>query len=147
MDALTERIAQQLIRVINSLIFTEKKKIIRIKGVSLHPSEVHLMLAVTSGINTNATWIAKQLGLTKGAVSQTISRLCKKGVLQKTKDPFQKNELTLCLTPLGQKALELCAKSQQEFLNKQAGYLDGLAGRDKKVILDFLKHMDQVLKD
>jgi DNA-binding MarR family transcriptional regulator len=72
------------------------------------------------------------LQLTKGAVSQTISRLCKKGVLQKTKDPFQKNELTLCLTPLGQKALELCAESQQEFLNKQAAIWLGLPGATKK---------------
>ena len=60
------------------------------------------MLAIKNGVNTNASGIAKQFGLTKGAISQTLSRLEKKGIINKTKDPYKKNELTLSLTNFGE---------------------------------------------
>ena len=87
MKTSTDKIKKQIIQVINKTIFKEKKKIFKFKGVSLYPSEVHLMLMIKNDIDTNATKIAKQLGVTKGAVSQTLSRLEKKDILLKTKDP------------------------------------------------------------
>jgi DNA-binding MarR family transcriptional regulator len=75
--------------VVNKLIFAEKKKIFNIKDIAA-PSEVHLLLVIENHTNTNATLIANQLGLTKGAVSQTISRLVKKGILKKAKTPIIK---------------------------------------------------------
>jgi DNA-binding MarR family transcriptional regulator len=71
MTTTNEEIKEQIIQVINKTIFKEKKKIFKFKEVSLYPSEVHLMLVIKNKIDTNATEIAKQLGLTKGAISQT----------------------------------------------------------------------------
>ena len=133
--------------VINKTIFKEKKKIFKFKGVSLYPSEVHLMLVIKNEIDTNATEIAKQLGLTKGAVSQTLLRLEKKGILIKTKDPFNKNELTLSLTDFGEKAYELCQSSQASFIEAHEDYLAKLDSKQKEVILEFLKHMEKALDD
>jgi DNA-binding MarR family transcriptional regulator len=124
-----------------------KKKIFNIKDISLHPSEVHLLLVIENHTNTNATLIANQLGLTKGAVSQTISRLVKKGILEKSKDPYHKNELTLSLTALGQEAFAQCLASQAAFSQAQQGYLDQLDDQEKEVILGFLRHLESVLPE
>jgi DNA-binding MarR family transcriptional regulator len=62
---------------------------------------IHLIL-VMSEQPTNATQMAQALHVTKGAVSQTISRLKKKGIIKKDKDPYLKNELTLMFTPTTQ---------------------------------------------
>ena len=147
METSNDKIKKQLIKVINKTIFKEKKKIFKFKGVSLYPSEVHLLLVIKNDIDTNATEIAKQLGLTKGAVSQTLLRLEKKGIILKTKDPYNKNELTLFLTGFGEKAYELCQSSQASFIEAHEGYLAKLDSKEKEVILNFLLHMEKAIDD
>ncbi len=44
------------------------------------------MPAIENAIQTNASEIAKQFGLTKGTISQTLFRLKKKGIITKIKD-------------------------------------------------------------
>jgi DNA-binding MarR family transcriptional regulator len=147
MEALTKKTVDQIFQVINKLLFKEKKKIFKIEGVSLYPSEVHLLLVIKNQINTNATKIAKQLGLTKGAVSQTLSRLEKKGIILKTKDPYNKNELNLSLTGFGKKTYELCQSSQTSFIEAHTGYLETLNFKEKEVVLSFLIHMEKAIDD
>jgi DNA-binding MarR family transcriptional regulator len=143
----TDMIKRKIIQVLNKTILKEKKKIFKFKGISLYPSEVHLMLMIKNDIDTNATQIANQLGLTKGAVSQTLSRLEKKGVLLKTKDPYNKNELTLVLTRLGKQAYELCHAGQTAFLEAHDGYLKQLNAGEKEVVLNFLIHLEHAIDD
>lgn len=147
MQTATEKIKEQITQVINKIIFTEKKKIFKFKGITLYPSEVHLMLVIKNGIDTNATEIAKQFGLTKGAISQTIARLEKKGIVRKTKDPFNKNELTLSLTNFGKKAYSFCQSGQVAFIKAHEGYLAKLNPEEKEVVLDFLRHMEKTIDD
>ena len=52
-----------------------------ISSQKLYPSEIHLLLLIDAQSQLNATGLAERLGLTKGAVSQTLTRLEKKGVL------------------------------------------------------------------
>lgn len=147
METSTDKIKKKIIHVINKTIFKEKKKIFKFKGVSLYPSEIHLMLMIKNDIDTNATEIAKKLGLTKGAVSQTLLRLEKKGIILKTKDPYNKNELTMSLTEFGEKAYELCQSTQASFIEAHEGYLGKLDSKEKEVILNFLLHMEKAIDD
>ena len=145
MKATDEKIKELIIQVINKTRFSEKKRIFKFKDVTLYPSEVHLMLIIKNKIDTNATEIAKQLGLTKGAISQTISRLEKKGIIVKTKDPYNKNELTLSLTNFGKKAYKLCESTKASFIKAYDGYLAKLDSKEKEVILRFLQHMEKAI--
>ena len=147
METPTDKIKRQILRVINKILFKEKKRIFKIEGVSLHPSEIHLMLAIKNDIDTNATEISKQFGMTKGAVSQTISRLEKKGILVKAKDPYNKNQLTLSLTDLGEKAYELCKSVQVSFFEAHERYLTTLDSKEKEVVLDFMRHMEKAIDE
>ena len=147
MEVLTDKIKKQILTVINKIIFGEKKKVFHLDGISLYPSEVHLMLVIKDDMDTNATEIAKQLGLTKGAVSQTLSRLEKKGIIIKTKDPYNKNELNLTLTSLGKKAYERCKSTEASFFEAHERYLATLDSNQKEAILNFLLHMEKAMND
>ena len=145
MQTTSDKIKNQIIQVMNKIVLKEKSRVFKFGEVSLYPSEVHLMLMIKDQIDTNATKIAEQLGLTKGAVSQTLSRLEKKGIISKTKDPYHKNELTLQLTGLGLKAYKVCQSIQTSFLEAQDSYLEKLNHKEKEVVLEFMIHMEKEL--
>lgn len=105
METKPDKINRKLNEFINKMIFLGKKNIFEFKGLKLHPSEIHLIL-IMNETPTNATQMAQRLNVTKGAVSQTIARLVKKGILIKEKDPYLKNELTLMFTPFGWEVFE-----------------------------------------
>lgn len=119
----------------------------KFKGISLYPSEIHLLLVIKNDIDSNATKIAKQLGLTKGAVSQTLSRLEKKGIIFKTKDPYNKNELNLSLTDFGKEAYELCQTTKMAFIEAHDELLSTLNSKEKEVVLNFLLHMEKAIDE
>lgn len=147
MKTATDTIKNQIARVINKILFKEKKQIFKLEGISLYPSEVHLLLVIKNDIDTNTSKIADKIGLTKGAVSQTLSRLEKKNIIVKTKDPYHKNELTVSLTDFGKKAYEMCRASLSSFINAQDDYLVKLDAKGKEVVLEFLVHMEKTIDD
>ncbi len=91
----------------------------------------------------NATAMAKELGVTKGAVSQTLSRLEKKGILYKTKDPHNKNELSAHFTELGKSAIENHHEMRASLNSEYEKYIATLPGREKEVIRRFLTHVEK----
>jgi len=141
----TKSFADHISQTINKLIFLEKKSIVEIDGVRLFPSEIHLMLVIEADRSVNAVTMAKRLGISKGAVSQTLARLEKKGVLQKRKDPAYKNELTAHFTALGEKALQQHRNLRASLLNEYDAYLDTITEPDRQVIQKFLLHIERFI--
>ncbi|MDH3890483.1 MAG: MarR family transcriptional regulator [candidate division Zixibacteria bacterium] len=131
-------VIEELHKVINKILFLKKKSLFQYRGVRFFPSEIHLMLVIRDKTATNATRIAEQLGVTKGAVSQTLSRLEKKGVLLKSKDPYNKNELTLTFTPAGTKALEHYRRSTADLLRQHERIIKSFTLKERAIIQRFL---------
>lgn len=145
MDTSKRDVSNQLFRLINKIIFLEKKNIFEYEGVKLFPSEIHVLLAIEDKQSTNATKLANKLGISKSAVSQTISRLEKKGVITKDKDPYNKNELILSLTAFGDKAFGQYKKRQASNRALFNQYLNGLSEPDSVVISNFLQKVSVML--
>ncbi len=137
--------AQLFFRIIDRLIFNEKNNIL-VYGddLKLFPSEIHLVLMISNGKSESYNTIVRRLGVTKGAVSQTISRLAEKGVLEKKKGNTA-SDLTIVLTDLGKKVQKECRKIQKRMFEKFTSYLTSLPERDRKVIIDFLGHIETQL--
>ncbi|MBS2961813.1 transcriptional regulator [Actinocrinis puniceicyclus] len=93
-------ISEVLIDVLDAVLYLDKKQIVEAAGVRLHPSETHLLVCAVRGMSF--VEIARQFGITKGAVSQTVSRLAGKGIVVVDKDRSRKNTATVRLTPLGE---------------------------------------------
>ena len=113
-----QKIAGQIRRVINRSMFLAKRTIMNYEGLRLYPSEIHLLQVIKEGADLSAGEMARKLGITNGAVSQTLNRLEKKGVIKKTKEPALKNKLTSTLTEFGQAAF-------RQFEEEQDGHHEG----------------------
>jgi DNA-binding MarR family transcriptional regulator len=147
MDLQNEPIVAQIFKLTNRLIIFEKKNIFQFKNVKLYPSEIHLILLIHQEQDTNATIMAEKLGVTKGAISQTLSRLEKKGMLRKIKDPYNKNELTVEFTPLGQQAIQQYLQLMASVHLRYDQYLSTLTDSEREVIKRFLAHLMTILDE
>jgi DNA-binding MarR family transcriptional regulator len=117
---------------IDKILHVEKGILLEEEEVKLHPSEIHLLLFLHARPESNATDIAHRFSITKGAVSQTLSRLERKGVLTKGRNPGNPAELNLSLTGIGERltarAVEMKAAAEQNY-DQQLSDLDQ-PGRD-----------------
>ncbi len=133
---------EQIFLFINKIIFLEKRNIFQLRGAKLYPSEIHLIMFINKDRDSNATRMAEKLGLTKGAVSQTLTRLDKKGIVRKTKDPFNKNELTVSFTPFGKEVIEAYLKTLKGIHEQFDRYLSSLREEERAVIKKFIGHIE-----
>ena len=142
METTSQSVMGQLQRVVNKILFLKRKSLFRFRGVEFFPSEVHLMLVIKEKIATNATRMAEELGVTKGAVSQGLTRLEKKGVLIKTKDPSNKNELTLTFTPFGTEVLMRYSKGAANLFDGPKEVLGQFSDAERGAIQRFLVEVE-----
>jgi DNA-binding MarR family transcriptional regulator len=75
-------------------------------GERLYRSEIHVLEAVGRGEGRTVTGLGDSLGITKGAVSQVVSKLEAKGYLTKERNPGYSKEKLLCLSEKGRSAFE-----------------------------------------
>lgn len=134
-------------RVTNRLVFLEKRYVFRHGGLSLHPSELHVLLAIRSEPEANATALARRLGITKGAISQAMKRLEAKRIIVKHSDPTAKNEVTATFTVLGRKAIAAFLDERRETSARFHAYLSGLSAPERKMLIRFLEEMGNILPD
>ena len=72
-------------------------------GFPLYKVEIHTVQIIGSKPGINSTDLAARMGVTKSAVSQTVNKLLKKGLICKTHSASDARESTLELTALGWK--------------------------------------------
>ncbi|MCJ2163347.1 MULTISPECIES: MarR family winged helix-turn-helix transcriptional regulator [unclassified Pseudodesulfovibrio] len=75
-------------------------------GVELFPAEIHMITAVDMRDGAGVTELAEEFGITKGAVSQLVAKLVKKGFLVKESDPENGSRVVIRTTELGHAASE-----------------------------------------
>ena len=73
-------------------------------GEDLYPSEIHTLAVVCSHGSLGVTDLARATGVTKGAVSQLLSRLEDKGLVSRTQDPDNRSRIIIAPTDKGMAA-------------------------------------------
>jgi len=91
-------------------------------GVLMHAKEIHTVQAIGRHSGINVTKLAEKAGVTKGAVSQTINKLVKKGLVRKTHLPGNDKEVVLELTDLGEIGFKNHEKFHMDTLNMASEY-------------------------
>jgi DNA-binding MarR family transcriptional regulator len=75
-------------------------------GTPLFRSEIHMIETVGKNPGVNVTRLAERMGVTKGAVSQTLTKLSRKKMISKRAVPGNEKEVAVELTGLGKTAFE-----------------------------------------
>lgn len=109
------RISYTLLRVVWKLFEIDKKTRYYGTDQQLYEAEIHMIKSIKESEGIHVTGLADLLGVTKGAVSQIIMRLQKKGMIIKDTDPRNLSRLVLRLTPKGETAYANHEKLHQEF--------------------------------
>lgn len=122
------KIGDLLLSVIRNFVEHDTKARYFGTDTKLNHSEIHMIQFIKEQKERlHISAIARKLGITKGAVSQTIKRLEKKGFVLKEVDTENKSRLLIRLTPKGEKA--------HYYHKKYHRQLDS-------IILDVLKNTD-----
>ncbi|MFH2063940.1 MAG: MarR family transcriptional regulator [Pseudomonadota bacterium] len=101
----------------------------------LYPSEIHTIEAIGNNSGINVTELAKNLCITKGAVSQMIGKLHKRGFINRVRSMDNDKEVLLILTDKGKKAFE----GHERFHNGMYTDFAGLLKTIPNEQIDFLK--------
>lgn len=103
-------------------------------GVSLHLSEIHAIQAIGTIPDNNIRAIADHLGVTPSAASQVVSRLAKRGLVQKVRGLRNEKEVSLSLTPSGQAAFENHEKAHARMYERIAAGIGPLSDAERRVL-------------
>jgi DNA-binding MarR family transcriptional regulator len=75
-------------------------------GIPLYRSETHTIEAIGKNRGINVTRLAEKMGVTKGAISQMLTRLARKKLVIRRPMPGNAKEVTAELTDMGRIAFE-----------------------------------------
>jgi len=101
-------------------------------GVKLYAAEVHTMQGISRFKDISAKELSQRLCVTKGAVSQMLSKLEAKGYIKKAKDKMNQNWLRLTLTEKGQGIVKSHQQKYMLLYEKIVKYVGDFTDEDYK---------------
>lgn len=93
----------------------------------LYNSEIHMIQAIGYKMGETVTELSQSISITKGGVSQTVSKLEKKGYIIKERKAKYGKEIILMLSEKGKKAFNVHEKSHSKFSSSMAEYMKTLS--------------------
>lgn len=129
----------QILRVMKQWNILEKQARDFGTGENLYTSEIHLIESIGKNRNLNVTELANRLGVTKGAVSQIIGKLEKKGYIIKTKAANNDKEVILQLTETGWVAFAGHEKAHQKIFE---AFVENIADLSEEQLNFFKDKLD-----
>ena len=112
----------------------------------LFDAEVHIVQAVKEHEGIHVTALADMLNVTKGAVSQTLMKLQKKGMVVKEPDSQNQSRLCLKLTPKGEVAYTNHEALHRNFDDALKSILQDETEDHKQFLIKFLTELDSELE-
>ncbi|MFA5905511.1 MAG: MarR family winged helix-turn-helix transcriptional regulator [Desulfobacula sp.] len=115
-------------------------------GEMLSHSEIHLIEIVGDNNNLSVTDIGNLLGITKGAVSQSLKKLGAKGFSEKKTDPENLSRTIVTLTSKGYTAYYAHKHWHETMDGGFAKYLDDMDEKDIDVVIRFMEKIEDFLE-
>ncbi|MGA3281392.1 MAG: MarR family transcriptional regulator [Smithella sp.] len=110
-------VIEQIMRLINRYISLEKELYNFGIDELLTPAEIHTIDCIGRNSGINVTNLAEKLGVTKGAVSQMVSKLKKRDLVTKLKDSENDRDVILLLSKKGKIAFDGHIKFHMDMYN------------------------------
>ncbi len=130
----------QFVRVVNKYSIIESQPLDFGTGELLHPSEIHFIAAIGKKEGNTVSELSRHFCITKGAASQMVSKLNKKGYVDKTISTYSRKEIVLSLTLKGETAFygheEFHKEMDRDFIQ------EGLIGQEQ--LVEFKAMLDKM---
>jgi len=116
-------------------------------NTELYRAEVHILEIISDTKAITATDIALDLNVTKGAVSQLINKLFRKGLIKKVSKDGNLKSQELSLTPNGKKVIEAHDKREHALLMQIDTTLKRLRPEDVKGFSAIVRQVTNFCRD
>jgi DNA-binding MarR family transcriptional regulator len=130
-------------KALNRIYFRERKPTDFGSGIKLHRAEVHVIQGIGKHPGINVTELASLLGITKGAVSQTLIKLAKKNLVIKNRHNDNDKEIALFLSSDGMMVYILHEDFHKKMEAKLSKALEGLNKKDINAIKRFFLFLEK----
>jgi len=110
--------------------------------VKIHGSEIHMICHIKHNPGSHISGIARSIKVTRGAVSQIVMKLEKKGLVQKVENPGNKRRLDLILTEKGEKAYVGHQKLHQAFSKNLKSVVSDYSQAQMDLIAEFVTNLE-----
>lgn len=114
-------------------------------GCDLYHSERHMLDKVGDHPGMNVTDFARALGVTKGAVSQVVKKLERKGVVKRYRSESNSKEVFLELTELGRSVYMEHKKKNEETIRPLVHELNKYSDDKVQFLIDMFKWIEGFL--
>lgn len=142
-----ETVSFSLLKLIMRYIELDKQTHYFGTGTPIYNSEIHLISMIAKNPGIHIRGLAEQLGVTSASVSETISKLQKKGLVLKSTDKSNLSRLNLSLTAKGQLAHEAHMRYHEELIQIIASELKDAPAEQIAFLRDFCDHVRQRMDD
>ena len=116
-------------------------------GIPIYRKEIHTLQAIGRHSKINITRLAEQMGVTKGAISQTIAKLIKKGMVRKQYAQGSKKEVILELTDLGWTGFHNHEKFHMDMLNIARQHFGNQLKKKIKIFKTVMTDLNAILDE
>lgn len=111
----------------------------------LYHSEIHMLQCIEKNPDLHIAGIARLLGVTRGAASQTAKRLERKQMVAPSVSPGNNKLVLLRLTPKGRTASSNHKSAHEKYNRMIADILTGSTAEQRRFLLDFLLRFEKTL--
>jgi len=141
-EDIVREMSRSLFRILNKHARLEDMPFRVDEHMELTHRELHAIQAIGENTQINITDLGAYFGVTKSAASQMVSKLARKGLVEKESSAHSNKELRLTLTSLGWRAFELHEKFHGDHIADLVERLNAFSPADMEttaVLLDVLE--------
>lgn len=138
-------IPEQFDRIVNKYNSLQERPLDYGCGEDLYPSEIHAVEAIGKHPEAHMAEIARILGVTRGAIQQTVDRLVKKGLVEKFMDESDRKRVYLELTAKGNAAFDGHEEYHAELSSRMGKRFEGLRPGEVAFLKNLLDEVESFM--
>lgn len=115
-------------------------------GIALCTAETHVLAVVGEHKKIAAVQLAEVLGVTKGAISQTVKKLEAKGLVEREIVDMGRIQSVLKLTDTGKEICEEHQKNHIEIMRELYGYMDSFPKDTRDILAQFVAEAEKAVE-
>jgi DNA-binding MarR family transcriptional regulator len=142
-----EKICELLLNAISEFYESDSRARNFGTDTDLYHSEIHMLQCIEDNPGLHISGIARILGITRGAASQTAKRLEHKQMILKKNSPEDNKKVVLVLTSKGKTAYSNHKKAHEKYNQKIAEILAKADPEQLLFLSDFLIQFQKALKE
>jgi DNA-binding MarR family transcriptional regulator len=136
-----------LTRLFNKAAMIEREPVDTGDGVLLYTSEVHLIDMAGRFPDESLSSLAARLGITKGAISQTVKKMEEKGYLERINMEGNNKTVLIRLTDAGERAFEWHRAYHTVVNDRINREISGFGRKDQVNLRRVLLHIEKIFED